>query len=39
VRLLPENPDFAPIEIDLERQDLAIEGIGVGVLRDLDPQA
>lgn len=39
VRLLPENPDFAPIEIDLERQELAIEGIGVGVLRDLDPQA
>jgi len=37
VRLLPENPDFAPIEIDLERQELAIEGIGVGVLRDLDP--
>jgi len=35
VRLLPENPDFAPIEIDLERQELAIEGIGVGVLRDL----
>ncbi|ADC72323.1 transcriptional repressor, LexA family [Thioalkalivibrio sp. K90mix] len=39
VRLLPENPDFAPIEIDLERQALAIEGIGVGVLRDLESRA
>ena len=33
VRLLPENPDFEPIVIDLRRQTLAIEGIGVGVLR------
>ncbi|MGM0554484.1 MAG: transcriptional repressor LexA [Pseudomonadota bacterium] len=36
IRLLAENPAFAPIEIDLERQPLAIEGIGVGVLRDLE---
>ncbi|WP_018935621.1 transcriptional repressor LexA [Thioalkalivibrio sp. ALJ24] len=36
IRLLPENPDFAPIEIDPERRELAIEGIGVGVLRDLE---
>ena len=33
VRLLPENPDFEPIEVDLRRQDLAIEGLGVGVIR------
>ncbi len=33
VRLLPENTDFAPIEVDLRRQELAIEGLGVGVIR------
>lgn len=33
VRLLPENPDFSPIEIDLTRQELVIEGIAVGVIR------
>lgn len=33
VRLLPENSDFEPIEIDLRQQELAIEGLGVGVLR------
>ncbi len=33
VRLLPENPEFDPIEIDLRRSPLVIEGIGVGVLR------
>ncbi|MEJ2655514.1 MAG: S24 family peptidase, partial [Acidihalobacter sp.] len=33
VRLLPENPDFEPIVIDLRHQPLAIEGIGVGILR------
>jgi len=33
VRLLPENPDFSPIEIDLRQQELAIEGLGVGVIR------
>lgn len=35
VRLLAENPDFAPIDIDLRRQPLAIEGLAVGVLRRL----
>jgi len=34
VRLFPENPEFAPIEVDLRRQPLVIEGIGVGVLRE-----
>ena len=33
VQLLPENPDFEPIEVDLRRDPLAIEGIGVGVIR------
>jgi len=33
VQLLPENPDFKPIEVDLRRDELAIEGIGVGVIR------
>jgi len=33
VWLLPANPDFTPIEVDLERQSLAIEGIGVGLIR------
>lgn len=36
VRLLPANPDFAPIEIDAARQELVIEGIGVGVVRRLE---
>ena len=31
--LLAENPDFAPIEVDLLLQSFAIEGIAVGVLR------
>lgn len=33
VRLLPANPDFEPIEIDPRREVFAIEGIGVGILR------
>jgi repressor LexA len=33
VQLLPENPDFEPIEVDLRRDPLAIEGLGVGVIR------
>jgi repressor LexA len=31
--LLPENPDFQPIEVDLKQQNVQIEGLGVGVLR------
>jgi repressor LexA len=31
--LLPENPDFQPIEVDLRKQDVTIEGLGVGVIR------
>ena len=37
VRLLPENPDFEPIVIDLRKQHLAIEGVGVGVIRNQKP--
>ncbi|MDX1513296.1 MAG: transcriptional repressor LexA [Gammaproteobacteria bacterium] len=33
VRLLPENPEFEPIVVDLRRRDLVVEGIGVGVIR------
>ncbi|HUX90593.1 MAG TPA: transcriptional repressor LexA [Gallionellaceae bacterium] len=33
VQLLPENPDFEPIIVDLRSRELVIEGIGVGVIR------
>lgn len=33
VRLLPENPEFEPIELDGHTENLAIEGRGVGVIR------
>lgn len=33
VELLPANSAFEPIEVDLQRQALTIEGLGVGVLR------
>ena len=33
VSLLPENPEFQPIEIDLRHQELVIEGRAVGVIR------
>jgi repressor LexA len=33
VQLLPENPAFQPISVDLREQSLVIEGLGVGVLR------
>jgi repressor LexA len=33
VQLLPENPDFAPIEVDVRSEPLTIEGIAVGVIR------
>lgn len=34
VSLLPENEEFEPIEIDLREQELVIEGVVVGVIRD-----
>ena len=33
VKLLPENPEFEAIEVDLRSSDFAIEGISVGVIR------
>jgi repressor LexA len=33
VQLLPANPEFEPIELDLRVQTLVIEGLGVGVVR------
>jgi repressor LexA len=33
VQLLPENPEFEPIELDLRSDPLVIEGIAVGVIR------
>ncbi|MGA6104299.1 transcriptional repressor LexA [Pseudomonas solani] len=33
VWLIAENPDFAPIEVNLQEQDLVIEGLSVGVIR------
>ena len=33
VRLLPENPAYDPIRLDLKDQPLVIEGLAVGVLR------
>lgn len=37
LRLLAENPDFSPIEVDLRREPVVIEGIGVGVIRSGNP--
>ncbi|WP_372741837.1 transcriptional repressor LexA [Neptunomonas sp.] len=33
VYLIAENTEFSPIEIDLRKQELSIEGLGVGVIR------
>lgn len=33
VELIAENPDFAPIVVDLKRDPIEIEGIAVGVIR------
>lgn len=38
IRLLPENPDFRPIEVDLRRQSLVIEGLVVGLVRNFVPR-
>ena len=34
VWLLPENEDFEPIRVDLAEQEMVIEGVVVGVIRD-----
>ncbi len=33
VSLLPANPEYQPIQVDLRRQELVIEGLGVGIIR------
>jgi repressor LexA len=33
VLLIAENEQFSPIEVDLSEQELIIEGLGVGVIR------
>ena len=33
IQLLPENPEFQPIEIDPGREDFSIEGLAVGLIR------
>lgn len=33
IQLLPENPDFTPIEVDPRKDEFTIEGIGVGIVR------
>ena len=39
VWLMPENPEFEPIRVDLREQSLTIEGVVVGVLRRSRPEA
>ena len=36
VSLLPENEELSPIEVDLRSQELIIEGLAVGVIRNSD---
>ena len=33
IHLLPENPSYDPIKVDLRSQDFMIEGLAVGILR------
>jgi repressor LexA len=33
IELLPENPEFQPIEVGPEREDFSIEGLAVGLIR------
>ena len=33
IELLPENPDFKPIRVEAGRDDFALEGLAVGLLR------
>lgn len=37
VWLLPENPEFEPLELDLRKDPLDIEGLGVGLIRNGSP--
>jgi repressor LexA len=33
IELLPENPDFKPIRVEQDREDFALEGLAVGLVR------
>jgi repressor LexA len=33
IELLPENPDFEPIVVSSDREDFALEGVAVGLIR------
>ena len=33
IELLPENPDFEPIRVDLAHDEFALEGLAVGLMR------
>ena len=35
IQLLPENDEYAPILVDPSRKDFAIEGVAVGVMRNI----
>lgn len=37
--LIPANPDYQTLHIDLSRERLAIEGVAVGVIRNLNARA
>ena len=37
--LIPANPDFETLHLDLHRDPLAIEGVAVGVIRNLNARA
>jgi repressor LexA len=38
VWLLPENEEFEPLRVDLQQESLIIEGVVVGVLRQVAPR-
>lgn len=33
IELLPENPEFSPIQVNLEDEEFALEGLAVGLMR------
>jgi repressor LexA len=35
--LIPANPDYQTLHLDLDRHPLNIEGVAVGVIRNLSP--
>jgi repressor LexA len=37
--LIPANPDYKTLHLDLDRDTLAIEGVAVGVIRNLNARA